>query len=336
MTTTTAAGTPVLRALDLPPAPPVVRAGAPRQARGRWPAVVLLVLGALLVLGPVVGGLFSKSAAGQQLVDAFEPHLAPDALGRYDTDLATLRSGTASLRRVHAQDRVAAGAYPGIDAYLASSGRVDARATGLLDRIRGAEPDYRQVADIGGFDRLPFLLVSAGLALTYAGGVLAGGRRQRAGGAVALALAASVALAGYPLVAHLPEGSRAGHRLQQALAPVMTSATVLREQQDFVLLVHAVGELDTAFRSERWRGADGARLTALVTAWPTISSDLAGLVGAINDNLDNDRALADLEGLAHPVGVSGLVAMPWLLVGAGGLGAVAAGAALPRRRKERR
>ncbi|MFL6106421.1 MAG: hypothetical protein ACJ72L_05620 [Marmoricola sp.] len=335
MTTTTLAPV-VLGALELPACPPVVRQVAPPRPRRRWPAVVLLVLGAVLVVVPVAAGLFAKAASGQQLIDSFAPYLTPDSLSRYDADLSTLRSGTAALDRVYAHDGVAAGRYPGIDAYRAQSGAVDARATTLLNRVRAAEPDYRQVADIGGFDRLPFLLVTAGLALAYAGGVLLTGGRQRAGGAAALALVASVVLAGYPLVSDLPAGARAGHRLQHTLAPVMTDGTVLREQRDFVLLVHAVGELDTTFRAGSRAGAGGKQLTALVTAWPTISSDLASLVGAIEDNLANDAALADLDDLAGPLPVSGLVAMPWLLVGAGGLGALAAMTAVPRRRKEPR
>jgi hypothetical protein len=296
--------------------------------------VVLLVLGAALVVVPIGAGLFTKAASGQQLIDSFAPHLEPDALGRYDSDLATLRTGTRALDRIYVRDRVPTGRYPGIDAYRAQAADVQLRARTLLDRVRTAEPDYRKVAGIGGFDRLPFLLVTCGLGLGYAGGVLLLGRRQRFTGAAALALAASVALAGYPVTSSLPEGARAGHRLQQALTPVMKADTVLREQRDFVLLVHAVGELDTAFRAESRPGADGRRLRALVLAWPTISSDLAGLVGAIEDNLDNFAALDDLDGLTRPVGVPGLVAMPWLLVGAGALGAVAATASISRRRKE--
>jgi hypothetical protein len=318
----------------LPAAPPVVRAVAAPVRRGRGPALVLLVLGALLVVAPLATGLFAKAASGQQLIDAFAPHLSDDALDRYDADLATLRRGAAAIDVVYRQHRVPAGRFPGIDEYRAQAPAIDGRGTGLLTRIRDAEPDYRRVAAIGGFDRVPFLVVAAGLAMAYAGAVLLRGRR--AGGAVLLALAASVALIGYPFVSELPRGGRAGERLQHALAPVMSTATVRREQQDFVVLVHAVGELDTAFRAVPRAGKPGKALDALVRAWPTISSDLAGLVGAINDNLANDRALADLDDLTRGVGVSGLVALPWLLAGAGAFGSVAALAALPRRGRERR
>jgi hypothetical protein len=334
--TTTSPTEPLLAALSLPAAPPVVRASAAPVRRRRLPAWVLLVVGSLLVVGPIAGGLFVKVASGQQLIDAFAPHLTPDALGRYDDDLATLRTGAAAVDEVYREHRIPAGRYPGVDAYRADAPAIDGRATALLDRIEGAEPDYRQVADIGGFDRVPFLLVVSGLALAYAGGVLLGGRRQRAGGAVALALAAAAALIAYPLVSNLPRGSRAGERLQDALAPVMTHGTVRQQQEDFVVLVHAVGELDTAFRAQPRSPKAGADLDALLRAWPEVSSDLAGLVGAINDNLTNDEALDDLDGLTRGAGISGLVALPWFLVGVGAVSAAAALAARSRPRKEPR
>lgn len=325
-----------LAPLRLPAAPAVARATAAPQRRRRVPAVVLLVLGTLLAVGPVAGGLFAKAASGQQLVDAFAPHMTTDALNQYDADLTTLRQGAAALDVVYRQQHVRTGRFPGIDEYRAKATEIDGRGTELLDRVRGAEPDYRRVAAIGGFDRVPFLVVVAGLAMGYAGVVLLRGRRQRAGGAVLLAVAASVALIGYPFVSELPAGSRAGQRLQHALAPVMTAGTVRQEQEDFVVLVHAVGELDTSFSDVPGTGKARRDLEVLVRAWPRLSSDLAGLVGAINDNLTNDRALADLDGLTRDVGVSGLAALPWLLVGAGVLGSVTATAALPRRGRDRR
>jgi hypothetical protein len=301
--------------------------------------VALLVLGTLLAVGPTAAGLFAKAASGQQLIDAFQPHLTADALDRYDADLTTLRDGAAAVDVVYRQQQVPTGRFPGIDEYRSEAPAIDERGTDLLDRIRAAEPDYRRVAAIGGFDRLPFLVVAAGIAMIYSGTVLVRERRQRVG-AVLLALSASIALVGFPFASDLTSGSRAGARLQHALAPIMTAATVRQQQEDFVVLVHAVGELDTAFRDVPRAGKAARDINALVRSWPTVSSDLAGLVGAINDNLANDRALADLDGLTRPVGASGLVAMPWLLVGAGTLGALAASASLlplkTARRKERR
>jgi hypothetical protein len=297
---------------------------------------MLLVLGVLLAVGPVAGGLFAKAAAGRQMIDAFAPHMTAEALDRYDADLLTLRTGAAAIDAVFREEHVPAGRFPGIDRYRAEAPAIDGRGTDLLSRVRATEPDYRRVAAVGGFDRVPFLVVVSGIAMAYAGAVLLRGRRHRAGSAVLLALIAALALIGFPFAAAMPAGSKAGERMQQALAPVMTTATVRQQQEDFVVLVHAVGELDTAFRRVPPAGKSRREIEALVRAWPRVSSDLAGLVGAINDNLANDRALADLDGLTRGVGVSGLAAMPWLLVGAGAVGSAAATAALPRRRREER
>src|SRR5690349_11571095 len=240
------------------------------------------------------------------MIDSFEPHLQLDALDQYDGDLRSVRTGATALNTVYAQQRIPAGKYPGLDTFHARSAAIDARATALLTRIRAAEPDYREVSSIGGFDRVPFLLVASGIALAWAGGTLLGGQRRRAGGAVVLALVAATALIAYPLLVDLPRGTRAGDHLRDALAPVMTTATVQQEQRDFVVLVHAVGELDTEFRGVPDGAAQRRDLAALDAAWPQVSSDLAGLVGAINDNLTDYQAFDELGG--------GLVAMPWVLI----------------------
>ncbi|MCW2784776.1 MAG: hypothetical protein JWP74_1293 [Marmoricola sp.] len=326
----------LLAELTLPAAPPVVRASAAPVRRRRAPALVLLVIGSLLVVGPIAGGLFVKVASGQQMIDAFAPYITLDSLDQYDGDLRTLSSGVKSVDAVYADQKIPAAKYPGVTAYRTDGPAIDRRATTLLTRIRAAQPDYQRVSDIGGFDRIPFLLVLCGLALAHAGAVLLGGRRQRAGGAVVLALAAAVVLIAYPLVGSLPAGTRAGERLQHALAPVMTRATVRQEQDDFVVLVQAVGELDTAFRAEPRTPQAHAQLNTLVKAWPRISSDLASLVGTINDNLTDYQALSDLDATTSDVGVSGLKALPWFLVGVGAVSALAAGAALASQKRPRK
>jgi hypothetical protein len=320
--------------LDLPTAPPVLRGVAVPVRQRKAPAVALLVLGVLLVIGPIAGGLFSKVASGKQLIDEFAPHMEADALARYDADLQILRRGAAAVDAVAVQQAVPAGRFPGIDEYRRRSGEIDRRATGLLDRIAGAEPDYRRVAGVGGFDRVPFLIVGAGLVALYGACVLLGGTRSRARSAVAVVVLASAALVAYPLLSSLPTGTRAGERMLNTLEPVMTAQQVRQLQLDFVAIVNADGELDTGFRSVPQTGPAGADIATLIDKWPTVSSDLATLVGALNDNLDNFGDLEDIDGLTRSVGVSGLAALPWLLVGIGLLCAACSIAAAPRRLKE--
>lgn len=323
-----------LAPLDLPAAPPVTRATAPDVVGRRAPAVALLLLGVVLVLGPIVGGLFSQVAAGEQLLDEFEPHLEADVLARYGADLATLRAGAAGLDEVYASGAVAEGRFAGVDEYRRQAAAIDGRSTALLDRIVAAEPDYRSVAGIGGFERVPFLVVAAGAVAAYGGGALLFGARNRRRPVAGFVVVAALGVVASPFLTDLPHGARAGQRMLDSLEPVMTAEQVHQLQADFVVLVHAVGELDTGFRQVPQAGPAAAAVGAVVDRWPAISSDLAELVGTINDNLGNHQALEDLDGLTSPLGVSGFGALPWALVGIGITIAGLATSAWPRRTKE--
>jgi hypothetical protein len=324
----------LLGPLDLPEAPPVTRAVSPPMRRPKLPAIGLLGLGVVLTLGPIVGGLFSKVAAGQQLIDQFAPHMEPGTLARYHVDLGLLRNGATGVDYIYRQEHIPNGRFPLLDEYRSQAPGIDRRATGLLDRVEAAEPDYRRVAAIGGFDRVTFLIVGCGIVAVCGGCVLLAGRRHRARWAVIVVVLAGAAVSMYPFVSNLPSGARAGQQMLPALAPVMTSREVAQLQRDFVVIVEAVGELDTSFRQVPRSGSAATDITALVEGWPMVSSDLASLVGVVEDNIGNYSALESLNTLTRNAGVSGLAGLPWLLVGAGLACAGLSIAALPRRKKE--
>ncbi len=119
----------------------------------------------------------------------------------------------------------------------------------------------------------------------------------------------------------------------RGFAPMMTRGEVRQLQADFVVLVTADGELDTGFRAVPQTGQPAADVNALLSAWPQISSDLAALVGTINDNIGNFNTLDDLHSLLRSAGASGLQSFPVLLVGLAIVGATLAVAAVPRRRR---
>jgi hypothetical protein len=326
---TTAPGEPLI-ALDLPVAPPVTRAVAAPVRRPRGPAIGLLVLGVVLALGPIVGGLFAKVAAGQQMIDRFSPHMAPDALARYDADLDVLRRGAAAVDAVYRDQHVPAGRFPLLDEYRSQSAAINGRARTLLGRIEATQPDYRRVADIGGFDRIPFLIVACGIVAIYAASVLLTAGRSRAAPTILLVIVAATAIAVFPFAGNLHRGTRAGHRMLTSLSTVMTPVEVRQLQRDFVVIVEAVGQLDTAFRRVPQAPAPAADISALVRQWPTVSSDLASLVGTVNDDIADFNALAGLDRVTRPVGVSGLEAFPWLLAAVGAACAALALASRPR------
>lgn len=323
-----------LSTLELPCAPPVTTTAAVPLRRPKGPVFGLIGLGVLLVFGPIIGGMFAKTAAGNQLIDQFAPYMRSDALARYGRDIHILHAGAVGTDAIFRHQDIASGRFPGLDTFRRESTGIVERATELLSRVKGAQGDYEHVARIGGFDRIPFLIVACGIVGIYGGCVLLGGRRSRALPAVVLVVLASAAIVIYPFVSDLFGGSRAGQRMLHSLAPVMTPHEVRQLQDDFIVLVNADGELSTTFRGVPQSGPSAAAAATLVHRWPGISSDLASLVGVINDNISNFNALDDLDTLTRDVGLPGLGAFPWLLVGIGAVNASLAVGALPRRRKE--
>ncbi|HEY1826641.1 MAG TPA: hypothetical protein VGF87_01400 [Acidimicrobiales bacterium] len=325
---------PSLVTLELPCAPPVTTAPAAPLRRPKALAIGLVVLGVLLTFGPIAGGLFSRTAAGQQMVNAFAPHMQPGAIARYDREIRTLRDAAAGVDAVYRSEHVPAGEFPGLDQFRRESAAIVGRSSELVARVRATEPQYEQVDQIGGFDRIPFLMVAAGIVAIYGGCVLLVGRRSQARSVVLLVVLAGVAVAAYPFVSNLSEGASAGQQMLRSLAPVMTPHKVHQLQDDFIVLVNTDGELDTTFRAVPQRGRAATEVSAMVGDWPKLSSDFASLVGTINDNIGNFNALDGLDSFTRDVGLPGMGAFPWVLVSVGVVMAGLAITALPRRRKE--
>jgi hypothetical protein len=323
-----------LIALELPFAPPVTTAVASPLRRPKWPALALLGLGVLLVFGPIVAGMFAKTAAGNQLINQFAPYMQSGTLARYGSDIHTIQAAATNLDAVSRHQEISPNQFPGIDTFRRESKAIVGQASGLLDRVKGAQGDYRQVGRIGGFDRIPFLIVAGGIVAIYGACVILAGRRSRARSAALLVVLASVAIVIYPFVSNLFGGSEAGQRMLHSLAPVMTQRQVRQLQDDFIVLVNADGELSTTFRGVPQSGQSTTAVNRLVHDWPGISSDLASLTGVVDDNLNNFNALNDLNSLTRQAGLPGLGAFPWLLVGIGTVSASLAVGAWPRRGKE--
>jgi hypothetical protein len=324
-----------LPTLDLPSAPPITTAPAAPLRRPKGPVIALIVLGVLLTFGPIVGGLFSRTAAGQQMVNQFAPHMQPGAIARYDGEIRTLRDAAAGVDAVYRTQHVPAFQFPGLDQFRSESTAIVERSANLLRRVRATEPQYQQVAQIGGFDRIPFLMVACGIVAIYGGCVLLVGRRSQAPSVVLLVVLAGAAVAAYPFVSNLSSGAQAGQQMLRSLAPVMTPHEVRQLQNDFIVLVNTDGVLDTTFRAVPQPGRAGTDIAALVSDWPKLSSDFASLVGTINDNIGNFNALDGLDSFSRDAGLPGMGAFPGVLVCIGVVTAGLAIAALPRRRKEK-
>ncbi|KXO90493.1 hypothetical protein [Tsukamurella pseudospumae] len=309
-------GVPRLRAV----APP--RTAAVPSAR-RWPAWFLLIAGVALALGSVAGGLPTTTAGATKMLDAFAPHLTAESLDRLDGDVDAIARFGAAIHADAAAGRLAAA--PRTVDYANRSAEVEANARDLLASARAAKPDVDALSRIRGLGTLPQLLLLIGIALAVAGAVLV---RSRSASPRRWATAATVVCAGvllvHPFASGLVGGAGSAGRVIDRFAPIMTEQQVVRLQHDFLTLVGAVGEIDRGTAVRRT-----PEIRAFTASWQTVSSDLASLTGAINDNLPDYRRLASTNA-ALPTPGGTFAVLPWAeLV----LGIAVAGALVGTRRK---
>ncbi len=292
----------------------------------RWPFVALIVLGVLLFVSPVVTGMFTRAAGGQQMLTEFRPFVSSEVLAKFRGYLDTV---DAARTDVQATQSVAGGRYERMDVFVAQYPSIRQDMNGLLDAVDGQVNNYGQLRAVGPFDVLPFLLAVPGLVLLGAG--VWGLRRTRDGenvfGARILAVIAAAVLVAVPCADGLFSRAPAGAQLIDAFTPIMTHERVAAVQRHFVVLVAAEGELDTQFLGDL-RQHDPARavpgIDAFVSQWQPMTADFASLIGVMADNVDNFGRVVALDRITAPIGFRSFDYFGWFFLVPGVLAAAAA------------
>lgn len=256
---------------DTPPALPTYAAIVGERAvvaeagpapRPRWPFLVLIMLGVLLLALPVLTGMFTRAAGGQQLLTEFHPFVSTEVLAKFRGYLDTVDAARAD---VQATQGIAGGRYERLDSFVTQYPSIRRDMSDLLTAVDGQVRNYEQLRAVGPFDVLPFLLAVPGLILIAAG--VWGLRRTRDGektaGARILALLAATVLIAVPFADGLFSRAPAGAQLIDAFTPIMTHERVAAVQRHFVVLVAAEENwtpsssriCGTAIRLARFRGS---------------------------------------------------------------------------------
>lgn len=296
-----------------------------------------LALGVGLVLAPAVFGMFTAAPLGGQMIEEFRPFMQPDELAAFERHLDAVGAAAHDLRGTVLPYLGSAGAvapdqvgerFPSTAAFLERWPTIHAQMTAMLDDIGANVDNFRAVDALPPFGLFPWFFVAPGtLAVVLAALAFRPSRARRSTVALAVLGAALIAApAVFGMFTRAPQGAQ----MIDDLRPLMTRDQVTAVQGHFVTLGAAEGELRTqllpALSETGTDAGDRApSATAFVDAWPSIAADMAPMVGAMGDNLDN---FAALDGLPP------FTLFPWFFVAPGvlliGL-AVGAGAAFPHR-----
>lgn len=292
----------------------------PDEPRGsvapRWRYLGLIAVGVLLFAVPVVTGMFTRAAGGQQLLREFEPFVSAQAVDKFRGYLDTVDRARADVLQTH---EAAGGQYAQLDSFVTQYPSIKHDLTGLLDAVAGQTDNYRQLRAIGAFDALPFLLAVPGLALIALGawGLRRAGNGQSTAAPRVFAVAVAALLIAVPFADGLWTRAPAGTRLVDAFTPLLTHDQVSAVQRHFVVLVAAEGELDTRFLGDLRRNAPAVAVPgvdAFVAQWQPMTADFASLIGAMADNIDNFGRVVALDRLTAPLGFRAFDYFGWFFV----------------------
>ena len=145
-------------------------------------------------------------------------------------------------------------------------------------------------------------------------------------GAAALAVAWLLVVPfAFGIFAKAPSGTP----LLQDFSTIMTQDRVRQVQGYFVTLAGGQGELNSRFTKAVLGadpGADVGAIAELERRWQPMTSQFAGLIGVLNDNVDNYTAVSELNDSTAALGFSAFDRFGWffLLPGLAGLGVLAA------------
>ncbi|MBT0565625.1 hypothetical protein [Williamsia sp. CHRR-6] len=297
----------------------------------RWPWAVLAVMGLVISAIPVAGAMFYPAAQGDAMISDFAPYMSPSTLRSFDDDLRLLESVRSATVRIDAAADISPGQYPQLATFAQRYPAIDADMTDLLKQIDSARGDYDRLQRLQPLSWVPFIPLGTGLLLLGAGiwGFWRAHNRRRPIGAALLAVVTAGVLAVVPVITPMAANASAAGPLVDRFSPVLTTQKVREVQGYFVVMVGAVGEIDSRYLGDlrsrvdapgsRIDRSDLATVERLSARWQPMSSDFAGLVGVMNDNVANFDGVADLEKRTRAVGFGAFEALPWAL---GGLGAI--------------
>ena len=275
--------------------------------------VVAAVLGLGLVAAPAIFQMFSRAPSGGQMIDEFEPYMTQQVIGGFADDLALIDRAVNDIAPAAAElpdsvrttyfDQLAT-QWPGVYDDMG----------GMLATMDGNIDNFGAVRSLPPFPLFPWFFVIPGVLV--AGFAVFGWRSRRGRVAGIGLLALGIGLVAAPAVFQMFTRAPKGADMIDDFRPLMTKDRVQTMQGYFLVIGAGEGNLRNDI-VPALSGSDSisSDVATFSSEWPRISNDMAPMIGAMSDNLDN---FGDVDALP-PFGL-----FPWFFV-IPGLGLAALG-----------
>ena len=267
----------------------------------RGPLIAVIAIGIGLVAAPAIFQMFTRAPKGGQMLDEFRPFMTDaqvtlfrgylDEIGAAEAETeSTLRP---ALARELGSDAAVTDAYPQITAFHERWPIVDDDMSEMLDTMEANLDNFAAVDALPPFPLFPWFFVAPGLIAAVLGAVaMRSGASRRWLGAIALL---GIGLIAAPAVFQMFSRAPKGGDMINDFRSLMRDEKVISVQGYFLTIGAAEAELRRHALPQLTDSEGEAQATpavdTLVADWPAISRDMAPMIGAMADNLDNYAAV---------------------------------------------
>ena len=256
------------------------------------------------------------------MLDAFRPYMSDEKITSFQRDLTDIDVAVSESR-----DRLdpllgTERAYPSYTDFVQQWPAIDAEMSDMLRTMHRALDNFAAVDALPPFPLFPWFFVLPGGSVVAVAmwGLAGGGDRGTRNAAAALAVL-GVLLIAAPAVFQMFTRAPRGSEMIDDFRPLMTTAKVQRIQGYFVVIGAGEGTIRNQVLPALEQDGIDTELPAvrqLSARWPAISSEMAPMIGAMSDNVDNYAAVDALPSFSL---------FPWFFVAPGfliaGLGVIA-------------
>jgi hypothetical protein len=258
--------------------------------RSLW---AIFFIGVGLAAAPVYFRMFSRAPLGGEMIQQFRPFMNSGTISSFSDHLKSIDLAHSEL----SQPELASD-FPQSSEFIHKWPEINNEMTDMLAVIERNFDNFSAVDALPPFPLFPWFFVLPGALL--AGLALAGLRRVSSGRNVAR-LIAIIALVGLGLIAapgifKMFGRAPLGAQMIDDFGPLMTNTRVQSVQQYFLVIASTEAEVRNEVKpasglSQSEWSIKFPGLAAFEQRWPKIANEMAPMVGAMSDNLDNFAAV---------------------------------------------
>lgn len=268
----------------------------------RWPAIAVLVLGIGIAVAPLAFGMFERAPKGGDMIDGFAPYMEEAKMAQFRGFLAQMdETREAVIRLDRTIDDGTVAAHPAVGAFIEDYPAISEDMGSMLDTMDDNLGNYRGVAALPPFPLFPWFFVMPGLMLALAGALWLRFPQATRPGVVAAFL--GIGLIAAPVMFQMFTRAPGGAEMIDDFESLMTTERVGEMQGYFLVIGAGEGDLRRQLVPV-WQDAEAADPEALAVLtefsqdWPTISNQMAPMIGTMADNVDNFAAVVALPDFA--------------------------------------